>query len=149
MKRKYNVGSFLVVVVLLVARHLGRAQSVQSSPIAEAQETFEENNQRLNEVANAKLASAFPSSPTDEIGDSKMAMRLSSGLLALPTQLKEVSARRAIANHHSPDSTCYAPSSRLNWLGLGSRSNYQAWYKLKVALRLSPCRPAAHEGSGS
>jgi Transglycosylase SLT domain len=98
MKRKYNVSSFLVVVVLLVASHLGRAQSVQSSPIAEAQETFEEINQRLNEVANAKLASAFPSSPTDEIGDSKMAMRLSSGLLALPTQLKEVSARRIIAN---------------------------------------------------
>jgi len=98
MKRKYNVSSFLVVVVLLVASHLGRAQSVQSSPIAEAQETFEEINQRLNEVAKAKLASAFPSSPTDEIGDSKMAMRLSSGLLALPTQLKEVSARRIIAN---------------------------------------------------
>jgi len=70
---------------------------VQSSPIAEAQGTFEEINQRLNEVANAKLASAFPSSPTDEISDRKMAMRLSSGLLALPTQLKEASARGATA----------------------------------------------------
>src|ERR1700694_2261694 len=98
MKRKYNVSSFLVVVVLLVASHLGRAQSVQSSPIAEAQGTFEEINQRLNELANAKLARSFPSSPTDEMGDRKMAMRLSSGLLALPTQLQEVSARRIIAN---------------------------------------------------
>ena len=96
MKRKCNVSSFLVVVVLLVASHLGLAQSVQSGPTAQAQETFAEINQRLNEAADAKLANAFPSSPTAELGDSKMEMRLSFGLLQVPTQLNEASARRAI-----------------------------------------------------
>ncbi len=97
MKRKCNVSSFLVVVVLLVASHLGLAQSVQSGPIAQGQETFEEINQRLNEVADAKLASSFPSSPTAEIGDSKMEMRLSFGLLQVPAQLNEASASRVVA----------------------------------------------------
>src|SRR5713226_3095959 len=96
MKRKWNVSSFLVVVVLLVASNLGLAQSVQSGPIAQAQETFEEINQRLNEVADAKLASSFPSSPTAEIGDSKMEMILSFGLLQVPTQLNEASASRVV-----------------------------------------------------
>ena len=97
MKRKWNVSSFLVVVVLIVASNLGLAQSVQSGPIAQAQETFEEINQRLNEVADAKLASSFPSSPTAEIGDSKMEMRLSFGLLQVPAQLNEASANRVAA----------------------------------------------------
>ena len=95
MKLKWNVSSFLVVVVLLVASNLGLAQSVQSGPIAQAQETFEEINQRLNAVADAKLASSFPSSPTAEIGDRKMEMRLSFGL-QVPAQLNEASASRVV-----------------------------------------------------
>ena len=47
MKRKCNVSSFLVAVVLLVAGHLRLAQSVQSGPTAQAQETFAEINQRI------------------------------------------------------------------------------------------------------
>ena len=97
MKRKCNVRSFLIVVVLVVASHLGLAQSVQSGPIAQAQETFEEINQRLNDVADTKLANAFQSSPTAEIGGSKMEKGLSFGPLALPTQLNEASARRVVA----------------------------------------------------
>ena len=97
MKRKWNVSSFLVVVVLLVASNLGLAQSVQSGPVAQDQEPFTEINQQLNEVANTKLANAFPPFPTAELGDSKMEMKLSSGLLAVSTQLKEVFARRAIS----------------------------------------------------
>src|ERR1700682_2763500 len=97
MKRKWNVSSFLVVVVLLVASNLGLAQSVQSGPVAQDQEPFTEINQQLNEVANTKLANAFPPFPTAELGDSKMEMKLSSGLLAVSTQLKEVFASRAIS----------------------------------------------------
>ncbi len=97
MKRKCNVSTFLVVVVLLVAAHIGLAQSVQPGPTAQDQEPFAEINQRLNEAADAKLANAFLSSATAELGDSKMEMRLSSGLLAVSTQAKEAAPRRAIA----------------------------------------------------
>jgi len=97
MKWKRNVSSFLVVVVVLVAGHLGLAQSVQSGPTAQAQETFAEINLRLNDVAN-ELANALLSSPTVKPGGSKMEKGLSFGLLAVPTQLKESSPRRAIAN---------------------------------------------------
>jgi soluble lytic murein transglycosylase-like protein len=96
MKRKWNVSSFLVVVVLVVASHLGLAQSVQSGPIALAQKTFEEINQQLTEAADAKPESALPSSPTAEIGDSKMEMRLSFGLLQLPAQFNKASASRVV-----------------------------------------------------
>jgi membrane-bound lytic murein transglycosylase D len=96
MKRKCNVSSFLVVVVLLVASRLGLAQSVQSAPAAQDQEPFAEINQRLNEAADAKLANSFPSSPMSGTPDSKMEMRLPLGPLAVPTQLKEAFARRAI-----------------------------------------------------
>ena len=98
MKPKCNVSSFLVVVVLLVASHLGLAQSVQSGPIAQGKETFEDINQRLNEVADAKLASSFPSSPTGEIGDTKKEMRLSFGLLQVPAQLNEAPASRVVSS---------------------------------------------------
>jgi hypothetical protein len=96
MKQKCTVISFLTVVALLVASHLGLAQSVQSAPTAQTQATFREINQRLNDVADAKLANAFQSSPTAEIGGSKMEKGSSFGLLALPAQLKEASASRAI-----------------------------------------------------
>jgi len=98
MKQKCNVSTFLTVVVLLVASNLGLAQSVQSGSTAQAQEIFAEINQRLNEVADTKLANAFPSSATAELGDSKMELRLPFGLLAVRTQLKDASASRAIAN---------------------------------------------------
>ena len=97
MRWKRNVSSFLVVVLGLVAGHLGLAQSVQSGPTAQAQEPFAEINKRLHEAADARLANAFLSSPTAELGDGKMEMKLFSGLLALPSQLKEASARRATA----------------------------------------------------
>ena len=96
MKRKWNLSNFLVVVILLVASNLGLAQSAQSGPIAQAQETFEEINQWLNEVADAKLASSFPSSPTAEIGDNKIEMILSVGLLQVPAQLNEASVTRVV-----------------------------------------------------
>jgi hypothetical protein len=97
MKWERNVRSFLVVVVSLVASHRGIAQAVQRGPAAQEKEPFAEITQRLNEAADAKLANAFLSSPTAELGDGKMEMRLFSGLLALPTQLKEASARGATA----------------------------------------------------
>ena len=96
MKRKWNLSILLVAVVLLVASNLGLAQSAQSGPTAQAQETFEEINQRLNGVADAKLANSLPSSPT-EIGDNKTEMRMSFGLLQVPAQLKEASASRVAA----------------------------------------------------
>src|ERR1700682_5505403 len=96
MKQKCNVSSFLTLVVLLVASHIGLAQSVQSAPTAQAQETFAEINQRLNEFADAKLANPFLSSAAADL-DSKMEIRLSVGLLAVPAQLNEASASRVVA----------------------------------------------------
>ena len=84
------------MVVLLVAGHLGLAQSVQSAPTAQNQEPFAEINQRLNEAADANLENAFPSSAAAELGNSKVEMRLSFGLLQAPAQLTETSARRVI-----------------------------------------------------
>jgi hypothetical protein len=72
MKQKCNVSTVLTLVVLLMASHLGLAQSRQSPPTAQAQETSVENNQRLNDVTDATLASSFSSSSTAEIGGSKM-----------------------------------------------------------------------------
>ena len=98
MTRECNVSSFVVAVLLLVASHLGLAQSGQSGPTAQEHQPFAEINQRLNEAADARLAEAFKSSPTAELGDSEMEKGLSAVLLAVPTQLKESSARRAIGN---------------------------------------------------
>jgi soluble lytic murein transglycosylase-like protein len=96
MKTLCNLGRFLVV--LFVAGNFGLAQSVQSTPAAQEQGPFAEINQHLNEAADAKLASAFPSSPKAEHVDGTIETTLSSGLLVVPTQLKGTSSRRAIAN---------------------------------------------------
>lgn len=95
MKPLCNLGRFLVV--LFVAGNFGLAQSVQSMPATQEQGPFAEINQRLNEAADAKLASAFPSSPKAEQVDGKIGTRLSSGLLVVPAQLKGASSMRAIA----------------------------------------------------
>src|ERR1700682_5734095 len=97
MKQKCNVSSFLTLVVLLVASHIGLAQSVQSAPTAQAQETFAEINQRLNEFADAKLANPFLSSAAADLGDSKSEIRWRVGLRAGPAQLNKASASRVVA----------------------------------------------------
>lgn len=91
-----NLSRFLVAVVLLAAGNFGLAQSVQTWPAGQEQEPFAEINQRLNEAADAKLASAFDSSPRAEQVNSGIGTELSSEVLAAPTQLKDAPPRRAI-----------------------------------------------------
>lgn len=96
MKWKRNAPKILVVVVLLAVSRPGLSQSLQSAPAAQDQEPFAGINQRLNEVADVKLANTFLSSPTTDLSDSKMENGLSFELLAVSTQSKDVSARRTI-----------------------------------------------------
>ena len=96
MKPIHNLNSFLLAGMLLIANGFGLAQSLQSLPAGQEQERFAEINQRLNEAADAKLASAFFSSPTAEQVDSKIRTKVFAGL-PVPTQLKDASAMRSIA----------------------------------------------------
>jgi hypothetical protein len=97
MKPICNPSSCLLAVVLFVASHVGLAQPVQSGAARQEQGPFTEINQRLNEAADAELASGFPFSRKAEQVDGTNGTRLSSGLLVVPTQWKDASAKRAIA----------------------------------------------------
>ena len=95
MKRYFNVGSLLIPVVLSMASPLALAQSVQSS---QDQEPFAEINQRLNDVADAKLVNALPPSSTTKPSDNTVENEMSFVLFGIPTQLQELSPSRADAN---------------------------------------------------
>ena len=97
MKLIRNLNRFLLAVILLSANRSGLAQSVQSKLAGPVQDTFAEINQRLNEAADVKLASAFLFVPAAEQVEGRMSTQLPAGLLGGPNQSKDAPSRRAAA----------------------------------------------------
>ena len=101
--------SFLLAVMLLVASRFGFAQSLQSGPARREQEPFAEINQRLNEAADTKLASAFLSGPVAEQVASRMGTQFPSGLLGGPNHSKDAPSRL-------PAAKSFARLDALRWI---------------------------------
>ncbi len=95
MKHTLHRNSLVLAVILLAASRFGFAQSSQSGPARVEHEPFAEINQRLNEAADTKLASALLPVPVAEQVESRMGTRLPAELLDGPNLWKDAPSQAA------------------------------------------------------